>query len=335
MPVQYQGIQAEHRAVRTGVGLFDVSHMGEIRVRGPEAAATLEWLVSSPVATLEIGQAGYGLLCNAEGGVVDDVITYRLGEEDFLVCVNAANRDKDWAWFVEHNKGAVLSDEGDAWVQIAIQGRQATSTLTPLTGLDLDALGYYRIAPATVAGVEGCLVARTGYTGEDGFEVFAPADGGVAVWDALMASGEPHGVQPIGLGARDTLRLEARMPLYGHELNDTTSPRMARLMRFVKDGGHLGADAIAERRAGETHFLGGLVVEGKRIPREGMTVRTEDGEEVGTVTSGTRSPSLGRGVALAYLRRGFGKLGTRLIIDVRGREAPCVVHKGAFYKRDY
>lgn len=339
MPVQYTGLQAEHRTVRDAVGLFDVSHMGEVRVRGPKAGQALDWLVTQKVSDLEVGQARYGMMCNAEGGVVDDVVVYRLGAEDFLICVNAANRDKDWAWLTANNPhpdDAVMTDEGDDWVQIAVQGPLSPPTMQAITELPLTELGYYRIAPATVAGVADCFVARTGYTGEDGFEVFVPAAGGPAVWTALMEAGAPHGCVPVGLGARDTLRLEAKLPLYGHELTDESTPRMARLMRFVDDdkpGGFLGLDAMVARRENDQYFLGGLVLEGKRIAREGMAVKNEDGVVVGRVTSGTKSPTLGAGIALAYLKRGFGKPGTRLVIDVRGREASAVVHKGPFYKR--
>ncbi len=341
MPVQYAGVNAEHALVRSAVGLFDVSHMGEVRVRGVAAAEVIDRLVSNEMSSMVPGQARYTLLCNEQGGVVDDLVVYRMAADDFLICVNAANRDKDFAWMVEHNprKGEVeLTDEGDDWVQIAVQGRLAVATLAPLTMFDVEGLAYYHHARVTVAGVEGCIVARTGYTGEDGFEVFVPAAHGVEVWDELMHAGAPFGVAPIGLGARDTLRLEARMPLYGHELSDELSPRQARLMRFVKPdkaGGFIGAEAMAERADGDTHFLAGLVVEGKRIPREGMTVRSESGEEIGWVTSGTRSPSLKRGIALAYLRRGFGKPDTRVVVDVRGRDAAATVVRGSFYKRDY
>ena len=338
MPIQYTGLQAEHRTVRESVGLFDVSHMGEVRVKGPKAGAALDWLVTQKVSDIDVGQAKYGMMCNADGGVVDDVVVYRLAEDDFLICVNAANRDKDWAWLTSNNPHpaeAVMTDEGDDWVQIAVQGPRSPETLQAITEHPLADLGYYRIVPGTVAGIEDCFIARTGYTGEDGFEVFVPSAGGPAVWQALMEAGAPHGCVPVGLGARDTLRLEAKLPLYGHELTDQTTPRMARLTRFVdaKPGGFLGRDAMIARRDNDQYFLGGLVLEGKRIAREGMAVRSEDGEEVGRVTSGTKSPTLGTGIALAYLQRGLGKPGTRLIIDVRGREASAVVHKGPFYKR--
>lgn len=339
MPVQFAGLKAEHHAVRTGVGLFDVSHMGEVRVQGAGAAEALNWLCSNNPASLDVGQAQYNLLCNPEGGVVDDVVVYRRAANDFMICVNAANRSKDFAWLTQSNpdpERVTITDEGDDWVQIAVQGPRAQEVLATLTTIDLEGLGYYRFeAGADVAGVHGCIVARTGYTGEDGFEVFIPAASGVAVWNALMEAGAEHGIMPIGLGARDTLRLEVRYCLYGHELSDETSPRQARLMWVTdmdKAGGFLGKDAVVQRKATDDTFLAGLRMEGSRIAREGMDVLV-DGEVVGTVTSGTRGPTVGVGVALAYLKRPFGKPGTRVQVDVRGRMADAVVVKGPFYRR--
>ncbi len=341
MPVQYVGLKPEHEQVRKSVGLFDVSHMGEIFVRGAKAAEALSWLVSNHVTDMTVGQARYTLMCNHDGGVVDDLVIYRLAEDAFLVCVNAANRDKDFAWMVEHNplKDEVsFSDESDDWAQIAIQGRHAQTTLQALTELKLDDVAYYHFAAdQTVAGVSGCIVARTGYTGEDGFEVFVPADGAETVWNAMLEAGAEYDAMPIGLGARDTLRLEVRYPLYGHELGDELSPFQGRLMwvtKLDKEGGFIGRDAIAARKSTDDMFLCGALLEGKRIAREEMKVLV-DGEEVGFVTSGTRSPSLGQGVVLCYVKRPFHKIGTELTFDVRGREAKGTVVKGPFYKRDY
>ena len=338
MPVQYSGLKPEHLAVRSGVGLFDVSHMGEVRVRGPGAVVALEWLFSNHVGNLALGQARYGLLCDERGGIVDDVIVYRCAEDDFLVCVNAANRDKDFAWMqanVPAGAEVEITDEGDDWAQIAVQGPKSEATLQPLTGVDLAELAYYHFTEATVAGVEGCLVARTGYTGEDGFEVFTPAAGAEAVWDALMECGAPQGVVPVGLGARDTLRLEVCYPLYGHELSSETSPRMARLMwvtKLGKEGGFLGADAIRDRKDTDSDVLVRVTIDGPRIVRDGMKV-LRDGEEVGVVTSGTRSPSLDVGIALAYVPKAMSAPGTSLTFDVRGRTETGTVVKDAFYQR--
>jgi len=339
MPVQYSGIKPEHTAVRTAVGLFDVSHMGQVRFVGPGALATLQWLLSNDVSECKIGQAQYATLCNERGGVVDDVFTYRLADDDFLVVVNASNRAKDFAWMTEQAPDGLecaITDEGDDWALLAVQGPNSAAMLDPLCSADLGGMPRRGVTTGvTVAGVEGCIVARTGYTGEDGFEVFAPAATAAPLWDALLEAGAPHFILPIGLGARDTLRLDVRNCLYGHELNDDTSPLQARLrwvVKLDKEGGFMGRDAIVERRSTDTHWLAGLVIDGKRIGRDGMRV-LRDGEDIGWVTSGTRSPSTGKGVCLAYLRRPNGKPGTRVIVDVRGREAEATVVKGSFLEQ--
>ncbi len=334
MPVWYSSLVEEHLAVRERVGLFDVSHMGEVRVKGPGAGAALDFLVTQRVSDLALGQARYTLMCNPEGGVVDDLIVYRIADQDFLVCVNAGNREKDFSWMVANNprEDATFTDEGDDWVQIAVQGPASERLLQALTPLDLGTVAYYHQAPGTVAGVEGCIVARTGYTGSPGFEIFVPAQGGVAVWDALMSEGVQHGVAPVGLGARDTLRLEARMPLYGHELTDTTSPGMAKLLRvckFDKPGGFLGQAAVEARKATDTHVIAGAFLDGKRVVRDGMDVMHE-GRKVGWVTSGTRSPLLDRGICLFYIESALAEAGTRVQFDVRGKLEEGVVHAGPF-----
>lgn len=335
MPVQYSGIVEEHQRVRQAAGLFDVSHMGEIRFRGPKALDAVQWLVSNDVSKAAIGEAQYSVVCNASGGIVDDVFVYRIAEDDLLVCVNAANRAKDFSWFQEHLRfrdGCTMVDEGDAWAQLALQGPAAAQVLQRLTPADLSGVPRRRFVVGEVAGVSGVIIARTGYTGEDGFELFIPAGEAHPLWDALLAAGRPEGVLPIGLGARDTLRLEARNCLYGHEINDETSPYQARLgwvVKLDKPGGFLGADALRVRREADEPRLAGLMVEAKRIPREGMAVLAA-GEVVGHITSGTLAPSLGRGIALAYLRKPHGRPGNRLMIDVRGKEAEAVVVDGPF-----
>lgn len=337
MPVQYTSMMAEHRQVRSGVGLFDVSHMGEVRFRGAKALDAVRHLVTNNVAIVD-GQAQYTAMCNERGGIVDDLIVYRVAEDDVLICVNAGNREKDYAWMVEHNpfKGAVeVIDEGDQWGQIAVQGRDAEATLQALTGVPLDAMRYYWHASGTVAGVEDCLIARTGYTGEDGFEVFVPEQHTRTVWDALLEAGSPHAVSPIGLAARDTLRLEARMCLYGNDITEETTPLEAGLRWVTKldKPDFIGKAALlAQKEAGLTRRLVGLVVE-KRIARHGHAVLV-DGEPRGVVTSGTRSPTRGDNIALAYVPRSHARPGSEVQIDVRGRIARAVVHKGAFYKRN-
>ena len=338
MPVQYSSMMQEHRQVRTSVGLFDVSHMGEVRLRGPRALDAIRHIVTNNVA-IEDGQAQYTAMCTHSGGIVDDLIVYRMAADDILVCVNASNRAKDFAWICEQNPfpGEVqITDEGDRWGQIAVQGRLAPTTLQAITPIPLHQIQYYWHATGSVAGVSGCIIARTGYTGEDGFEVFVPAEHTRTVWGALLEAGAPHGVSPIGLAARDTLRLEARMCLYGNDIDDTTSPLEAGLGWVTKldKPDFVGKAALeAQKAEGLQRRLVGLVVD-KRIARHGHPVLA-DGEVRGHVTSGTRSPTRGDNIALAYVARGFGRPGTRLQVDVRGRIAEAVVHKGPFYKRDY
>lgn len=338
MPLQYSGVQEEHLRVRRAAGLFDVSHMGEIRVRGPKALEAVQHLVTNDASKLTIGAAMYSCICNEDGGVVDDTIVYRTGDSEFFLCVNAANRAKDWAWLTAHNphpEGAQLEDEGDAWAQIAVQGPKAVEIVTALGGAHLASLGNYHFAQNQVfAGVQGAMVARTGYTGEDGFEVYLPNHLAAPVWGALMDAGAPHGVLPIGLGARDTLRLEARFCLYGHELSDVLSPLQAGLNWVIEwnKGDFIGRTALLARKGKESHRLGGLIMEDRRIPREGMEVWAGEAK-VGWITSGTHSPSMERGVAMAYLAPAFLAEGTALEVDVRGKRAPARVFKGPFIPR--
>lgn len=336
LPVQYQGVLPEHACVRERVGLFDVSHMGEVFVRGPRALDAVQWLITNDASRLGDGDALYTCMCDSSGGVVDDLVVYRLAADEFLICVNAANRDKDFAFMVANNPhGARLDDEGDDWVQVAIQGPLAPALTQRLASVDVVGLRRYTAARASFAGIDGCLVARTGYTGEDGFEVFAPASTAGLLFNAVLDAGAADGIQPIGLGARDTLRLEAGMHLYGHELTDDTTPWQAGLARVVavdKPGAFVGRDALVARKGQAPERLVSLVIEGKRIPRQGMAVQRA-GETVGVVTSGTLSPTLGHGIALAYVRRELGEPGTPLEVDVRGKPAAAVVHRGPFYKR--
>lgn len=327
LPVTYGGLREEHLAVRGGVGIFDVSHMGELRFTGANALASLQWLVTCDVSAVAVGQAQYGVMCNERGGAVDDVFVYRLGEADFLMVVNAANTDKDREWVLAHDAhGADISDQSRQWALLAVQGPGAEAALDPLCSADLTAVDRRGVVRSDVAGVS-CWVSRTGYTGEDGFEVFAPWGQARPLWDAIVGAG----AVPCGLGARDTLRLEVRNALYGHELNDETSPWQAGLGWVVaEDEPFLGAEALAARKGNESHRLVGILLDGKRIARDGMDV-LHDGAVVGTVTSGTRSPSLDRSICLAYVERHLVRPGTRLVIDVRGRHEAGEVVRGPFY----
>lgn len=331
MPVQYEGIKAEHRAVRERAGLFDVSHMGQIHLSGPEANAALERLLSCRVDSLRPGRVRYGLLCNERGGVVDDVTVYREDDEKLFLCVNAANHAKDLAWVKEHAAGAEVRDRSAETALLALQGPASAELLARLASPDPGALRRFRFAPAKVAGHEA-LVSRTGYTGSDGFELYVDAGSAEAVWNALLEAGEASGVVPAGLGARDTLRIEAALPLYGHELDDATSPLEARLDRFVKleRGGFLGAEALARvRERGPERLLVGFVLEGRGVARAEYPLARE-GEAVGIVTSGAPSPTLGKSIGLGYVPPPLAEPGARLDVVVRGRAVPVRVVETPF-----
>jgi aminomethyltransferase len=340
MAVQFEGINKEHARVREGVGLFDVSHMGEIRCTGPQALEAVQGLITNDAGALAIGQALYTPMCNHRGGIVDDLLVYRVGEQEFFLVVNAANIDKDFAWMVENNprpEGATFVDESSQWGQLAIQGRHAQATLQKLVEVDLDGVAYYHFAITTVAGIEGCVVSRTGYTGEDGFEVYLPAAGAQAIWPAVMEAGAEFDIAPIGLGARDTLRLEAKLCLYGNDINDDTTPLEAALawtVKLDKPVRFIGQDVIeAQKESKPRRRLVCLEVD-KRIARQHMPI-LRDGEVVGEITSGTRSPHLGTNIALGYVPTRFARPGNELQVDVRGRVADAVVVKPPFFKRDY
>ena len=311
--------------------------MGEVRFRGPKAVAAVNHLVTNDVSKLVDGQAMYTAMCNERGGIVDDLIVYRCGPEDVMICVNAANRSKDYEWMKAHNPlGVDITNESEQWAQLAIQGRHAVDLLQTLTSLTLAPVKNYWFVQGTVAGVEGCILARTGYTGEDGFELFLPAGAADIVWNALHSAGQAFGLTNIGLGARDTLRLEMKYCLYGNDISDDTTPLEAGLGWVTKldKGDFVGRDPlVAQRDAGVPRKLIGLVVDG-RIARQHSTVLSE-GQVVGEVTSGTLAPSLGQNIAIAYVQSPLAKIGTRLEVDVRGKSATATVCKTPFYTRPY
>ena len=327
MPVQYSSILTEHAAVREQVGVFDVSHMGQIHLQGSGANEAAEKLLSRPVASLKTGRVRYGLLCNERGGVVDDVTFYRLGDDALFLCVNAANIEKDYRWIVDHSPpDAGVRDRSDETGLLAVQGPASAELLSRIGDASIAGLKRYRFEMAAVAGREA-LVSRTGYTGSDGFEIYLAARDTEHVFKKLLSEGESLGAMPVGLGARDTLRLEAGMPLYGHELDDDTSPLEAGLGKFVKleAGGFIGAEAIAERRdAGRGRALVGFEIDGKRIARAGYAIAA-GGREVGVVTSGAPSPTLGKPIGLAYVPPDLSKPGTSFDVLVRGRAVPAHV----------
>ena len=337
MPVQYTGILEEHRAVRERAGIFDLSHMGELFVEGPDAGAALaSALVTNPPA-LAVGRAHYSMICAPDGGIIDDLIVYRLGEDRFLVVANAGNAPTVSDALVERLAGfkAVLDDRSLATALVAIQGPRSVDIVRPLTDVDLDTLRYYAIAEGSVAGISA-LVARTGYTGEDGFEIFIDTARAGELWDALMAAGRPSGLAPIGLGARDTLRLEAGMPLYGNELDRTTNPFEANLGRVVKldkPGDFVGRSALERvARDGVARRLVGLAMRGRGIARHGYPVLGDE-RRSGVVTSGTQSPSLGEAIAMAYVATPDAATGTMLDVEIRGQRVPAEVVALPFYRR--
>jgi aminomethyltransferase len=337
MPLQYSGILDEHRAVRERAGLFDLSHMGELFVEGPDAGAALAAaLVSNPPALAE-GRAQYSMITAPDGGIVDDLIVYRLGAERFLVVANAGNAQIVSDALAERLAGfrAVLDDRSLATALVAVQGPRSLELVGPLTDVNLDALRYYGIAEGQVAGI-AALVARTGYTGEDGFEIFVDSAAAGPLWDAMMASGLDQGAVPVGLGARDTLRLEAGMPLYGNELDRSTNPFEANLGRVVKldkAGDFVGRTALEKvARDGVARRLVGLVVRGRGIARHGYPVLNGE-RRSGVVTSGTVSPTVGQAIAMAYVATADAEPGTMLDVEIRGQRVPAEVVPLPFYKR--
>jgi aminomethyltransferase len=338
MPVQYSSIIEEHRTVRSAVGLFDLSHMGEIEISGDEAVAFLRHALVSDPGTLDIGQAQYSMAANDDGGIVDDLIVYRREDGTFLVVCNASNRsavvEQLTSLLARGDFGASIDDRSDRVGLVAPQGPNAAALVAELTDLDLEAIGNYRSISGTVAGVE-CLVARTGYTGEDGFELFCDAGHAPELWEALTVAGERHGLRPCGLGARDTLRLEAGMPLYGNELGPDTNPFEVNLGRVVKldKGDFIGRAALqAVQQSGPTRKLIGLQMVENAIPRAGYEVRA-DGAAVGHVTSGTLSPTLGTKIAMAMVPTELAAVGNEFEVVVRERPYRAEQVKLPFYRR--
>jgi aminomethyltransferase len=331
MPVQYTGIIEEHRCVRSAVGLFDISHMGEFEVRGPGALAAIQTLTTNDASTLAIGQVQYSLLCYPEGGIVDDLTLYRLAEDHYMLTVNASNIDKDWAWVSEHGKGADWKNVSAETGLLAVQGPKADALVQRLADRDVTRVLYYHFAQGAVAGVP-CLISRTGYTGEDGFELYAPAAQLEPLWHALMDAGKRDGIQPIGLGARDTLRLEMKFALYGNDIDETTNPLEAGLGWVVKPakGEFIGRAAIeAMRAAGVTRKLAGFEMAERAVARHGYRL-LKDGAPVGVVTSGSFSPSLERCIGMGYVRADLASVGTELDVDIRGQAHRARVAKTPF-----
>ena len=334
MPVQYASILKEHAAVRESAGLFDVSHMGQIKISGASALEASEKLLSCRVESLAIGRVRYAMMCNHEGGVVDDVTLYRLASDAFMLCVNASNIEKDHAWIREHVPASVeVDNQSEQTGMLALQGPNAAAVLGAVVGAGPGQLERFQFAEFDGPdGLQSLLISSTGYTGAPGFEIYLAADDTPPFFDALLEAGKPHGLQPAGLGARDTLRLEAALPLYGHELDDTTSPLEAGLGRFVKRkrGGFIGAEAIESRAAAaETRRLVGFELVERGIARPGFEIRKQ-GDTIGIVTSGAPSPSLGKSIGLGYVTPIAGDVGSEIEIDIRGKSVAARVVETPF-----
>ncbi|PLS02428.1 glycine cleavage system aminomethyltransferase GcvT [Neobacillus cucumis] len=339
LPVQFSSILDEHEAVRTKAGLFDVSHMGEVLVEGREAESYINSIVTNDVTKLSINQAQYTAMCYPDGGTVDDLLVYKLDHEKYLLVINAANIEKDFNWMQQHVKGEMtLQNISNETAQLAIQGPKAEGILQKLTGIDLSKIESFKFVQHVVLdSVTDVLVSRTGYTGEDGFELYLAAEQAEALWEKLLETGREEGLKPCGLGARDTLRLEARLALYGQELLSDISPLEAGIgfaVKLKKESDFIGKAALlAQKEAGLKRKLVGIEVTGRGIPRHGYKVFSEAGEEIGVVTSGTQSPSLKKSIGLALISAKQAEVGTKLKVEIRNKMIDAIVVKTPFYKK--
>lgn len=337
MPVQYEGIKIEHHAVRQAAGLFDVSHMGEVLVEGPSALAFLQHITINDVSKLQAGKAQYSAMCYPNGGIVDDLIVYMLGEQRYLLVINASNREKDVQWMKEHlMDGVQLKDESDEYCLLALQGPQSQAILSKLTSADLPSIGYYHFTESSVAGFSNVLISATGYTGEPGFEIyFKPGQKDPKMmWDAIMTAGEEFGIKACGLGARDTLRLEMGYALYGNDISDQRNPIEAGLGWITKlnKGSFIASDVLnAIKETGTKQKLTGFVMaDEKAIPRSHFEVKNDQGKTIGEVTSGTQSVTLGIGIGMAYIDSEYASPDQTIFIDIRGKSAPATTQKPPF-----
>lgn len=337
MPIEYSGIIDEHITVCQGVGVFDVSHMGEFWVKGPQALAFLQKITSNNVAALAPGKIQYTCFPNEDGGIVDDLLVYQYEPEKYMLVVNASNMEKDWNWCVSHNtEGAELENSSDNIAQLAIQGPKAISVLQKLMDIDLATIPYYTFKVGTFASEENVIISNTGYTGAGGFELYFYPSDGMTIWNAIFEAGKPEGIKPIGLGARDTLRLEMGFCLYGNDLDDTTSPIEAGLGWITKfaEGKNFTNRAELERqkKEGVTRKLCAFELQEKGIPRHGYEIADAEGNVIGVVTSGTMSPVLKKGIGMGYVKPEFAKAGTDIFIKVRNKNLKAQVVKAPFRK---
>lgn len=338
MPVQFSGIKQEHEAVRTKAGLFDVSHMGEIMLSGQGALELIQKLTTNDASKLKTGATQYTIMCNEDGGTIDDLLVYRTGEQTYLLVVNASNIDKDFAWIKQHASGQVsVENISDQTALLALQGPLAEQVLQRLTTTDLSEISFFKFQQEVeIAGVKGCLVSRTGYTGEDGFEIYFSAEDGPKLWKAILEEGKPEGVLPCGLGARDTLRFEAKLPLYGQELSETITPIEAGLGFAVKPdkGEFIGREVLAlQKKEGAPRKLVGLEMIDRGIPRTHYPVYRGE-EKIGEVTTGTQSPTLKKNIGLALIQTEYAQIGEEVEVEIRRKKLKAKIIKTPFYKRE-
>jgi aminomethyltransferase len=340
MPVEYSGIIAEHTAVRTAVGIFDVSHMGDIRVAGEQALAAIQHISMNDASRLAIGQAQYSAMLYPQGTFVDDIIVHRLGEQEYLIVINAGTREKDFQWVRDNTRqfDCVVENLSDEFTQVAIQGPRGVDVLQKLTDADLSAVKFYWVTRATVCGLKNILIARTGYTGEDGFEIYIPSDEETSarVWGEVLDAGREFGILPCGLGARNTLRLESKLPLYGHEISDTINVWEAGLDRFCKmeKPEFVGRQALEQTKAASLkRTLVGLVMVERGIARDGYRILNSSNQHIGYVTSGSYAPFLKKNIALAYVPLEHSAVGTEVLVEIRNQGVKAQVVSTPFYKR--
>lgn len=336
MPVQYEGVNTEHETVRNSVGVFDVSHMGEFLLSGKNALALLQKVTSNDVSVLEIGRAQYSCLPNDNGGIVDDLIVYRMKEDQYLLVVNASNIEKDWNWIASHNDlGVNMENISEDYSLLAIQGPKAVEAMQSLTAVDLAAIKYYHFEVGTFAGIENVIISATGYTGSGGFEIYCKNSDVEQVWNKVFEAGKAFGIKPIGLAARDTLRLEMGFCLYGNDINDTTSPIEAGLgwiTKFTKEFTN-SENLKKQKEEGVTRKLIGFELVERGIPRHDYEIVDADGTAIGIVTSGTMAPSLGKGIGMGYVKTEFALVDTEIFIQIRNNKVAAKVVKLPFYKK--
>jgi aminomethyltransferase len=336
MPVQYEGVNAEHETVRNDVGVFDVSHMGEFLLQGENALALIQKVTSNDASVLEIGRAQYSCLPNADGGIVDDLIVYRMGDNEYMLVVNASNIDKDWNWISAHNDlGVTMKNLSDGYSLLAIQGPKAVEAMQSLSSIDLATIPYYHFKVADFAGIDDIIISATGYTGSGGFEIYCKNEDAELVWNKVFEAGAAFGIKPIGLAARDTLRLEMGFCLYGNDINDTTSPLEAGLgwiTKFTKE--FTNSTALkAQKEAGVTKKLVGFELVERGIPRHDYEIVDANGNAIGIVTSGTMAPSLGKGIGMGYVATEHAALDSEIFIQIRNNQVKAKVVKLPFYKK--